>query len=281
MKPIRIGVVRFLNTCPLIEGLDKCADLELVAAVPSQITPMLERGVIDIGLVSSIDFALSSTPLSIIPVGGIACCGPTLTVRVFSRIEPERITCLAVDTDSHTSVVLAQVVLNRMYAARPRIVDFDAREGVSAGEATEDPWPESLLLIGDKVVTQSPPAIRYPYQIDLGQAWLEMTGLPFVYAVWMCRRDAEDEPKILHAAALLERQRLRNRERLDWIITTRAREKGWPDDLARQYLRERLRFECGPEEREALERFFAESSELGLTPPVCARWVDVSRALRV
>lgn len=275
MKPVRVGVVRFLNTCPLIEGLEKCADLELVAAVPSQITPMLQRGQIDIGLVSTVDAALSPVPLSLLPVGSIGCDGPTLTVRVFSRCLPEAIECLAVDTDSHTSVVLAQVVLARAFGIGPRIVDFDAREGAGSGELGDERWPESLLLIGDKVVTASPPAIRYPHQIDLGEAWKELTGLPFVYAVWMCRRDDEGDERILTAAAALERQRLRNRSRLDWIITTRARDRGWPDDLARQYLAERLRFECDRPQRDAIERFLAEAHDLRLAPRVPTRWVDL------
>lgn len=281
MQKVRIGVVRFLNTCPLIEGLGKCADLELVAAVPSQITPMLERGEIDIGLVSTIDAALASTPLAQLPAGGIGCDGPTLTVRVFSRCKPGGIHTLAVDTDSHTSVVLAQVILARAHGVRPRVVDFDAREGAGAGEFSDDPWPESLLLIGDKVVTASPPAIRYPHQIDLGEAWKSLTGLPFVYAVWMCRAEDANREHILAAASTLHRQRLRNQSRLDWIITTRAREKGWPDDLARQYLGERLHFEIGVAQREAVQRFLTEAHELGLAPQVLPRWIEISDAVGV
>lgn len=281
MQRVRIGVVRFLNTCPLIEGLTKCADLDLVAAVPSQITPMLERGEIDIGLVSTIDAALASVPLAQLPAGGIGCDGPTLTVRVFSRCEPGSIRTLAVDTDSHTSVVLAQVILARVHGVRPRVVDFDAREGAGAGEFSDDPWPESLLLIGDKVVTSSPPAIRYPYQIDLGEAWKALTGLPFVYAVWMCRAEEAGKEQILCAAAMLHRQRLRNQSRLDWIITSRAREKGWPDDLARQYLGERLHFEIGAPQRTAVERFLTEAHELGLAPKVSPRWIELSDVVGV
>ncbi|KAA0217340.1 MAG: hypothetical protein DYG94_01070 [Leptolyngbya sp. PLA3] len=281
MQKVRVGVVRFLNACPLIEGLAKCADLDLVAAVPSQITPMLERGEIDIGLVSTIDAALASVPLAQLPAGGIGCDGPTLTVRVFSRCEPGEMHTLAVDTDSHTSVVLAQVILARVHGVRPRVVDFDAREGAGAAEFSDDPWPESLLLIGDKVVTASPPAIRYPHQIDLGEAWKTLTGLPFVYAVWMCRSEDAGKEHILSAAATLHRQRLRNAARLDWIITTRAREKGWPDDLARQYLGERLRFEIEAAQRTAVERFLAEAHDLGLAPKASPRWIEISDAVGV
>ncbi len=276
MNPVRIGVVRYLNTAPLIEGLDTSENLQLVAAVPSRISAMLWEGEVQIGLVSTIDLARSPVPLSLIPVGIIGCEGPTLTVRVFSKCPPESITSLAVDTDSHTSVALAQVILWKMFGIRPTINEFDARERMIPGSSGSEPWPEALLLIGDKVVTDSPPAVRYPYQIDLGQAWLELTGLPFVYAIWMCPRALAEQPELISAIRLLERQRLRNEQRLDWIVTRRASEKGWPDDLARRYLGERLRFACGPRERTAIERFLQEACELGLIDPCSVHWVETA-----
>lgn len=274
MAPLRIGVVRYLNTAPLIEGLDAAENIELIAAVPAHIAGMIQENKVQIGLVSTIDVARSLTPLTLIPTGIIGCDGPTLTVRVFSMCPPEKITTLAMDTDSHTSAALAQIILWHQYGLRPRTVEFDARERMTHGSDTGELWPETMLLIGDKVVTDSPPAVRYPYQIDLGEAWKELTGLPFVYAIWMCPSSIAGTPAVRTAAALLERQRLRNEQRLDWIVSTRAAEKGWPDDLARRYLGERLRFSCGPREREAIVRFLDEATQLGLVPACSPEWFD-------
>ncbi len=266
MSSIRVGVVRYLNARPLVEGLDVCQSLTLDAAVPSRIAPMLEGGDIDIGLVSVIDFARAKTPLTMIPAGMIGCEGPTLTVRVFSRVPPSEIRTLATDTDSHTSVALARIILKKIHNASPAVVDCNAREMLTSDDPQS--WPESVLLIGDKVVTASPPPGLYPHQIDLGQAWLDLTGLPFVYAIWMCRAEDAHRPEIFDAAALLERQRLRNEFRLDWIVSQHARVRHWPDELAREYLGQRLRFQAGERERKGIARFLELAAAESLAPPV-------------
>lgn len=276
MDPVRVAAVRYLNTAPLIEGLEKWSEIRLETAVPSAIAPMVLDGRADVGLASVVDAA--SGDLALVPAGMIGCDGPTMTVRLFSAVPMERVTELHADTDSHTSVVLARVLLARRFGVSPAVVDFDARERVPRGErsgkdagkggerALEEAWPSTLLLIGDKVVTDSPPAVRYPHQLDLGEAWKEWTGLPFVYAMWVCRRAEAGGERVRLAAAALDRQRRHNRTRLDWIISTRAPGARWPLDLARRYVGELLRYEVGEREREAVGRFWAEARGLGLLP---------------
>lgn len=283
-----VACVRYLNTAPLIEGLSKASGVRIVPAVPSRMVDLVagdgNRGPeADLGLVSLIDSVRCPVPLTLVPVGMIGCDGPTLTVRLFSAVPLDRVETLHADTDSHTSVVLAQVLLHALHRVRPRVVAFDARERVSrSGEggastpSLEEAWPQTLLLIGDKVVTDSPPAVRYPYQLDLGLAWREWTGLPFVYAMWMCRSDRSSERAVRVGAAMLDRQRRHNATRLDWIVARRAAEHRWPADLARRYLIEYLRYEVGPRERQAVERFFAEAAALGLVEPRRLEWLDAA-----
>jgi chorismate dehydratase len=284
MDPIRIACVRYLNTVPLIEGLDKVAGVELILTVPSRIADMVGAGVrasggADLGLCSLIDAARSPTPLALMPVGMIGCDGPTHTVRLFSSVPIERITRIHADADSHTSIALCRVLLAKLHDLHPRIIDFDAREQIElptgktgSSAASEPAAPETLLLIGDKVVTDPPAADRYPHQLDLGEAWKALTGLPFVYAVWMCRAADADTPRIRAAAAVLDRQRRHNRTRLDWIIRTRAPEHRWPSDLAARYLGSLLRYEVGAREREAAQRFIDEAAALQLIPGGMLQW---------
>lgn len=297
MDLVRIGCVQYLNALPLIEGLRAWRGCELVEGVPSRLIGMLLEGEVDVALVSVIDAGdgkdgerrvdgtgVPAEPgkpvarVTMLPVGMIGCDGPTFTVRVFSSVPTGRITRVAVDSDSHTSVALMRIVLKRMYGVDVEVVEFDAgarrHEGMKIGASCEDRtdlpraardslsvgegasrWHEAMLLIGDKVVTDPPPAARYPYQLDLGAAWKELTGLPFVYAVWMCRAGEEDSPKVRAAAAMLDRSRRHNATRLGWIAATRAGEKRWPRGLAEKYLGEYLRYEVGEPEREAMGRF--------------------------
>ena len=270
MGPLRprFACVRYLNTVPLIAGLESADDVELIRAVPSKIAGLVSSGAADVGLVSVID--LARAPLTAIARAGmIGCRGKTLTVRLFSSVEPARISTLHADTDSHTSTALAQVILDKQFGVRPEVVDFDAREHLTGDHA-----PETVLLIGDKVVASSPPAVRYPHQIDLGEAWSELTGLPFVYALWACSSDRARDPGVVLAADLLERQRKRNAMRADSVITPEARERAWPADLAREYVGNLLHYEVGRDERRAVEQFLGWAAELGLIESAGLTWDD-------
>ncbi len=255
MTPTRIGYVRYLNTLPLVRGLEAWRDADLTAAVPSRLIDLLVGGEIDVGLVSIIDAARSPVPLAMLPVGMIGSDGPTLTVRLFSTRPFDRVAVLHADTDSHTSVALARLVLAERFGARPEVVPFDARERMPLGgrdAAGGEGWPETVLLIGDKVVTDPPRG--YAHVLDLGEAWRAMTGLPFVYAAWMCRREDAGSERVRTACAVLERARRRNRARLAWIAERAAGPRRWPAPEARRYLGRRLRFEVGEREREAVAR---------------------------
>lgn len=263
--PVRVGCVRYLNTLPLIEGVDALPGVELVPAAPSHICGMLESGDVDIGLVSLIDYANSKVPFRIIPVGMIGSDGPTHTVRIFSTKPINEVSEVWTDRESHTSVALARLVLREKYGIEPELHGFDARERIPVESPVSDmDWPDTMLLIGDKVVTESPPAVRYPHQIDLGEAWKDITGLPFVYAAWMCRAEDAESPRIRTAVSLLDRQRRHNRTRMDWIVSKNAPGFGWPLDLAREYLGSLLRFDLDDRARQGAERFLRRASEAGL-----------------
>jgi len=281
-RPIRIGCVSYLNTRPLIEGLEKLDRVELVPRPPAELASLLESGRLDVGLVSLIDAARSRVPLALLPEGAIASRGATLTVRLFSSVPIGSITRLHADTDSHTSVALVRIILDERFGVRPEIVPFDAREHrllreQSPGMKSEASiWPESLLLIGDKVVTDAPPATLYPHTLDLGRTWRDMTGLPFVYATWMCSSERADDPRVRLARTLLDRQRRHNATRLGWIAARRSREHGWPRDLADTYLTEKLEFGVTDGSRLAVDAFLERAHGLGLADSISGvRWLGV------
>ena len=263
VRPIRLGVVSFVNTLPLIDGLEKLKDVELKFSVPSLLLDQLCSDEVDIALCSSIDYQRSTDPMVILPVGMLGCDGPTLTVRLYSMQPVDQIRRVYCDTDSHTSIALMRILLKELHGIEPELIDYDAREHVAENKPID--WPEAMLLIGDKVVTDSPPAVRYPHQLDLGAAWVEHANLPFVFALWMARRDAD--AALLHsAAAILDRQRRHNRERIDWIIHHKAKGRRWPGDLARDYLTDHIAYDLTDSRCIGLELFFRKAHEHGLIP---------------
>jgi chorismate dehydratase len=239
-QSLRIGAVSFLNSKPLLYGLDRDSKIRLELDVPSRLLAGLRSGAFDVALLPVIDYQ-KMDGLKIVPAGGVGCDGPTLTVRIFSPVPIDRIDTLACDPDSHTSVALAQIILAESYGLRPRFGDGCAK-----------------LLIGDKVVCEEPRGMEY--QLDLGAAWKELTGMPFVFAVWTARGgvDLGDLP------GRLEHAWRSGLEHLDEIIAAHAVPRGWPADLARQYLGVNLRFQIGPEQMRAIAHFHELAARHGI-----------------
>jgi chorismate dehydratase len=246
--PLRVGSVSFLNAKPLIYGLDSDRHVRLSLDVPSRLLDGLVNDRYDVALLPVIDYQ-RLRGLKLLTSAGIGSDGATHTVRIFSPVPVERITTLACDTDSHTSVALARVVLARLYNVRPRFVDL------AAGSVGRD---TALLLIGDKVVCEEPRGL--PHQIDLGEAWKRLTGLPFVFAAWVTRAGVNlgDIP------ARLELAKRDGLAHLDEIIARYAVPRGWPPDVAHRYLAEHLKFDIGPDQIRAIRLFHRFASELGV-----------------
>lgn len=278
MDTVRIGCVKYLNTLPLIEGLATWRGCALVTSAPSGLIGMLNRGEVDVALASVID-AVGSNDASgdgavLLPVGMIGCEGRTLTVRVFSKVPIEKIVRAVVDADSHTSVVLLQVLMWKKFGKRVA-VEVMKEERHQGSKASRHEGEEAILLIGDKVVTDAPSDAEYPHQMDLGAAWKELTGLPFVYAVWMCRAGEEETLKVRTVAKMLERTRLHNATRMDWVVAEHAAERGWPRELAAEYVGTLLKYAVGEPEREAVEKFVSWADEMGLCGRGGVVWAEM------
>jgi chorismate dehydratase len=126
---------------------------------------------------------------------------------------------------------------------RPTFVDWH-QEG-EGDQGTCD----ARLLIGDKVVCEEPAG--FEHQIDLGSAWRELTGLPFVFAVWTARQGVD----LAELPERLEKAKGEGLKHVEEIVKRHAVARGWPAGLALQYLTMYLRFDVGPRELEAIERF--------------------------
>ena len=254
-----IGAIRFLNTRPLIHGLSDHPRVRLAMAVPSVLGRELDAGRLDVAIAPVIDYQRADGRWALLRGGCIASDGETLTVRIFSRAPIDRITRLAVDADSHTSVVLARLLLRQRFGIEPAIEPANMN---SLLYQPAEMQPESVLLIGDKVVAAGPndPRSPWPHQIDLGSAWREWTGLPFVFAAWATQAGADlgDLPRMLETArqaGLAQRPRIAHEQ---------GPALGWPAELALTYLTRHMQYELTERYRAGLERFYELAAEHGL-----------------
>lgn len=250
----RLGAVSYLNAKPLIAGLERDPSIHLTLDVPSRLAGQLDQGLVDVALVPVIDLGRKERDWRVVSDAAIGCDGETFTVRVFSRVAPERLQRLHVDGDSHTSVALADVVWREMHGRELEIVPFTGLESVEECEA--------VLLIGDKVVTQILP--HHTIATDLGQEWKRLTGLPFVFAAWA----SPDRAGLDEVARKLSTARDIGVRSAAMIAADYGPGMGWPVATACRYLVHRLKFKLGPREREAMQRFLdlAGRYEIALGP---------------
>lgn len=251
----QIGCVSYLNSKPLIEAILDRPDCQVHLAVPSALLAMIETKALSAALTPVVDYQSSGCELMLVPAGGICCDGPTLTVRIYSRKPAAQIRELHADTDSHTSIILAQIILRELYGVTPAIISMPSGNSSAISGANS-----AMLLIGDKVVNAAPNQWEFPHQLDLGEEWKRLTGLPFVFAMWMMRADDLDD----QLARILAEARRAGRGLTRELVAKYAAATRWPPVLAEKYFTEYLKYEITPEQRKGLELFFQYALQLGL-----------------
>jgi chorismate dehydratase len=252
---LRVGAVSYLNTRPLVYRLEDYApDAELVYDVPSRLADQLDAGTLDVALVPSVEY-LQHPTYSLVSDACIACRGPVLSVKLLSRVPVSQIRTLALDEGSRTSVALVRILLKQRCGLTPELRPLPLDADVAAARA------DAVLLIGDRAI--HPPVGVFVETWDLGQAWCEWAGLPFVFAMWTARRG-------VNTASLdraLRRARDSGLENLESIAARDAAPAGLSTEACLVYLRDNLHFCFGREERRGLELFARLAGEIGMSWP--------------
>lgn len=181
----RIGMVNFLNTAPLYEVWKRTVDRpdwQVTEAPPSTLNRLLHQGELDLGFISSHEYALHPEEYKILGNLSISATGKVGSVFLFSRLAPAELDGRLVLLSSHsqTSEHLIKIILEEFYRVRPRY------ETGLATERSDLSGIDAVLSIGDEALLLAHEGL-YPYQLDLGEAWQRKTGLPFVFAVWAVR----------------------------------------------------------------------------------------------
>ena len=180
-EKIKIGAVSYLNTKPLLYGLERSSikeDIILSTAYPAQLAAALKEQTIDLALLPVA--AISSIPhAQIIGNYGIAADGDVASVALFSHVPLAEITHIYLDYQSRSSVRLTQELVSAYWKIAPEFIAADTQyiasiQGTKAG-----------VIIGDRALQQLP---NFPYVYDLSAAWKAFTGLPFVFAAWVSNR---------------------------------------------------------------------------------------------
>jgi chorismate dehydratase len=177
---MQIATVSYLNTRPFIDGLEArmpeaAASLSLLP--PAACAASLREGKSQLALLP-VGALPELGQVELLPQHCIGADGPVDSVFLFSRRPISEIRFLAPDAHSRSSNLLAALLLRhhwrREVELRPFLRDPIAEiRGEVAG-----------VVIGDRAIRMRG---LFPYAYDLAGAWRELTGLPFVFAVWASR----------------------------------------------------------------------------------------------
>jgi chorismate dehydratase len=228
----RLGCVKYLNARPLIHGWPG----EVQFDHPSTLCRQLAIGELDVALVSSFEY-LRNPIYSVVDDVAIASDGPVYSVVVAHRGPLKNLREIVLDPASKTSVNLLRCLL--------------AERGLQTRFVAEGAIDErrGRLLIGDHAIHFRKAAEPQNQLLDLGAAWKELTGHPFVYALWLIRPDFPGKSEIAEALRSLGEK---NRDNLDPVIAAQPEAER---AFCEFYFRDCLRFSFAEAEKQGFRRF--------------------------
>lgn len=254
LTPARIGAVSYLNSKPLVEDLaDLLPDADIRLDYPSRLADDLAAGRLDVALIPSIE-CFREPDYEVVSDACVATRGPVLSVKLYSRVPMGSIRTLALDEGSRTSAALTKIMLHERYGVRPTCRPLPLERSIEHTDA------DAILLIGDRAMHS--PHERFEAVWDLGEEWANWTGLPFVFAMWVARNDAELSDIDLR----LCEARDRGVARISEIAQREAPKLNLPVAKAEHYLARNLHFTLGSAERSGLRLFHELAVQLGLAP---------------
>ncbi len=253
---VRIGMVNFINTAPIYEIWKKTVNRPewlIKAAPPNVLNQMLYEEELELGCVSSFEYAAHPWKYRILSDLSISASGPVGSVFLFSRVIPEKLSdqLVLLSGQSQTSASLVKIILEEFYQVFPHYMTGNVLESQKNGKKAA-----AVLAIGDEALKLLHDN-EYPVKLDLGEVWQKHTELPFVFAVWgvreeFCQRQA-GSVQAIHQELL--RCLNEGRANLDDICKDVAPRIPMEHEACLRYLQS-MEYDLGPEKLKALTCFF-------------------------
>lgn len=263
---MRLGRIPWINAAPVNAAMDRGivpAPSSVVSATAAELNDLLAAGELDLSVISAVEYARDAAAYHLLPRLAISCDGPVHSVALFSKrpvADLDGATVLRT-ASSRTSVLLLELLCSHVWRVKPQFAT--ARAEANDLASLQSLPHDAVLVIGDAALHLRASGI-YPVCQDLGAAWKEWTGLPFVFAVWAARRDADRQQALsVHEALCTSRDwGVRN---LDLLAVEAAARTGIPEPTVRAYLGD-LDYDLSYRHLAGLTEFFGRLAADGLVP---------------
>lgn len=281
MSPVRISIVEYLNTAPLVRGFTHGplrGKYELSFTVPSQCAEALRAGDVDVAIIPAIEYQRIAD-LVILPNLSIASKKSVRSLLLVSKRPIHEVKRVALDRSSRSTQALTRILCEKRWNLAPEF--FEAAPDLPSMLERAD----AALLIGDPAlrlsIASAPHARRdasgetvCPWSAaglsgsgclfiyDIVEKWHAMTSLPAVLAVWAARRAAVTPELVKDFQDSLAF----GLQHLDAIAAEAAVEMSLPAGELRRYLAENIDYHLDEENLQGLTRYYFFASQLGLIP---------------
>jgi chorismate dehydratase len=254
MSILRISVVQYLNSVPLVWGMlhgHQQGKHELHFATPASCADAVRGGKADIGIIPVIEYHRMDD-MQIIAGISIASKSRVRSVLLLSKLPIEKIQSVAVDTSSRTSVAFLRILLGKFYSRTANMLPAAPRPEEMMKRA------DAALVIGDPALTYRGSARVY----DLAAEWKKFTGLPFVFAFWAGHRDKN----LSKCRKDFEESREFGLAHVDDIAAEYALKLNMEPAEVKVYLTENIDYSLDEENCRGLRLFFKLAREAGIIP---------------
>jgi chorismate dehydratase len=233
---------------------------EFIKGVPSDLNRKIRDGLIDVSPSSSIEYLRNPEKYELIENHSISSKGPVGSILLFSKKKIEKLNghTILTSSQSETSVALIRIVLKIFYRIDCTFVSSDRPDEEALN--SENPY----LLIGDQALTEAVNRHNL-YEYDIGEIWLEHTGLPFTFALWIARKDCCEEKRDLYLRFIqdLHQAKISAMGNMEIIAASCPLKESLSEEGLLSYWK-KMSYDFNKEHRKGLELFRRYADELGL-----------------
>lgn len=281
MSKLRISIVEYLNTAPLVWGFTEgplAGKYDLSFTVPSQCAEALRSGQADVAIIPAIEYQRIEDVVAL-PGMSVAAKGEVRSILVVAKKPIEKAKRVALDSSSRSSAALVRLLAAGYWGSQPEFIDAEPDPAAMLAEN------DAALVIGDPALriavkmdflaanrpsqgeccqgdSEDLPVPGYPalFVYDVAYQWREMTGKPCVLALWAGRRSAIT-PEVV---ADFEASKQYGMERIGEIAEAASLKLDLPPEALASYLRENIDFSLDEENLAGLRLYFEKCAAAGL-----------------
>jgi len=244
-----------MNVAPVYYGIDNSLKpdwLKIVSAPPSTLNEMMEKEELDISPVSSVAYAKHQDEWLLLPDLSISCHGRVMSVILVSKMPLEKLDnkkVIITDKSAAAAELVKLLFITKKVKPVFEIMPIQCPDEIKK-------HAEAALIIGDKALKEKW-HVHFDHVYDLGQMWLELTGLPFVFALWAVRKSfADKKPEVVSSIIeLFNISKEQGKKNLETIAAKASEILGIDIDICRKYY-ELLNYNLNSLQLKGLKTFF-------------------------